>query len=80
MENGVRDLSIEERIRRALSLDRVRKADDVESLIRELSCEVNNEIARVKEQAYNEARALRQELEEKDNIIKGLAGYIGMIK
>lgn len=32
---------------------------------------------RRKEEAYREMSSLRRELEEKDNIIKGLAGYIG---
>ena len=36
-----------------------------------------NEEARRKEEAYQEMSSLRRELEEKDNIIKGLAGYIG---
>lgn len=35
------------------------------------------EEARRKEEAYQEMSSLRRELEEKDNIIKGLAGYIG---
>lgn len=39
-----------------------------------------DEVAREKEQAYNEVRSLRRELEVKDNIIKGLAGYIGAVK
>ena len=32
---------------------------------------------RRKEEVYREMSSLRRELEEKDNIIKGLAGYIG---
>lgn len=36
-----------------------------------------DEEARRKEEAYQEMSSLRRELEEKDNIIKGLAGYIG---
>ena len=39
-----------------------------------------DEVNKLKEQAYNEVRFLRSELEEKANIIKGLAGYIGMLK
>ena len=36
-----------------------------------------DEEARRKEEVYREMSSLRRELEEKDNIIKGLAGYIG---
>lgn len=36
-----------------------------------------DEEARRKEEAYQEMSSLRRELEEKDNIIKGLAVYIG---
>lgn len=39
-----------------------------------------DEINKLKEECYIEVRSLRQELAEKDNIIKGLAGYIGMLK
>lgn len=35
---------------------------------------------RRKEEAYREMSSLRRELEEKDNIIKGLAGYIGKMQ
>lgn len=36
-----------------------------------------DEVDRRKEESYQEMSSLRRELEEKDNIIKGLAGYIG---
>lgn len=39
-----------------------------------------DEEARRKEEAYQEMSSLRRELEEKDNIIKGLAGYIGKMQ
>ncbi len=39
-----------------------------------------DEAAQRDEERYNETSSLRRELEEKNNIIKGLAGYIGMIK
>lgn len=39
-----------------------------------------NETAEERERCYSEVRSLRIELEEKDNIIKGLAGYIGMLR
>lgn len=35
---------------------------------------------RRKEEVYREMSSLRRELEEKDNIIKGLAGYIGKMQ
>lgn len=38
-----------------------------------------DEVDRHKEESYNEVRLLRRELEEKNNIIKGLSGYIGML-
>ncbi len=39
-----------------------------------------DETAQRDEERYNETSSLRRELEEKNNIIKGLAGYIGTIK
>ena len=39
-----------------------------------------DEEARRKEEVYREMSSLRRELEEKDNIIKGLAGYIGKMQ
>lgn len=39
-----------------------------------------DEVDRRKEESYHEMSSLRRELEEKDNIIKGLAGYIGKMQ
>ena len=39
-----------------------------------------DEEARRKEEVYREMSSLRRELEEKDNIIKGLAGYTGKMQ
>lgn len=39
-----------------------------------------DEEARRKEEVYHEMSSLRRELEEKNNIIKGLAGYIGKMQ
>ena len=39
-----------------------------------------DEVERRKEESYHEMSSLRRELEEKDNIIKGLAGYIGKMQ
>lgn len=36
-----------------------------------------DEVERRKKEIHHEMSSLRRELEEKDNIIKGLAGYIG---
>lgn len=38
-----------------------------------------DEADRWKEEIYHEISSLRSELEEKNNIIKGLAGYIGKL-
>lgn len=71
MEMGVREKSLLEDLE-TLDLDR----HDRDRVVRKYQDEVN----KLKEQAYNEVRFFRSELEEKANIIKGLAGYIGMLK
>jgi hypothetical protein len=68
---GVREKTLLEELE-SLDLDQ----HDRDRIVKKYTDEEN----RNKEQAYNEVRALRREIEEKDNIIKGLAGYIGMLK
>lgn len=71
MEMGVREKSLLEDLE-TLDLDQ----HDRDRVVKKY----RDEVTKLKEQAYNEVRSLRSELEEKDNIIKGLAGYIGMLK
>lgn len=70
MMNCVREMTLEEKIRASVSPE----------VAEDLIYEVKKEIDRVREIAYGEVRAVRREMEQKDNIIKGLAGYIGFIK
>lgn len=70
-DGGVREKTLLEELE-SLDLDQ----HDRDRIVRKYK----DEAAKEKELAYNEVRALRQELEDKDNIIKGLAGYIGMLK
>ena len=71
MGMGVREKSLLEDLE-TLDLDQ----HDRDRVVKKYHDEVN----KLKEQVYNEVRSLRSELEEKHNIIKGLAGYIGMLK
>lgn len=71
-EDGVNNLDIEGKIRYILNPNRERMVNDAERLI----ADVHSEMCRIKEQSYSEVSRLRAELENKDAIIKGLAGYI----
>lgn len=71
MGMGVREKSLLEELE-SLDLDQ----HDRDRIVRKYQDEVN----KLKDECYNEVRCLRSELEEKDNIIKGLSGYIGMLK
>lgn len=67
-DRGVREKTLLEELE-SLDLDQ----HDRDRIVKKYRAEE----ARRKEEAYQEMSSLRRELEEKDNIIKGLAGYIG---
>lgn len=67
-DRGVREKTVLEELE-SLDLDQ----HDRDRIVKKY----RDEEARRKEEAYQEMSFLRRELEEKDNIIKGLAGYIG---
>ena len=70
----VREATLSERVRRALDPELTKSRKEADELI----CYIEKEMAKVREQSYSEVRRLRKELDQTDNIIKGLAGYIGM--
>lgn len=67
-DRGVREKTVLEELE-SLDLDQ----HDRDRIVKKY----RDEEARRKEEAYQEMSSLRRELEEKNNIIKGLAGYIG---
>ncbi len=67
-DGGVREKTILEELE-SLDLDQ----HDINRVVKKYK----DEVERRKEESYQEISSLRRELEEKDNIIKGLAGYIG---
>ena len=68
---GVREKTVLEELE-SLDLDQ----HDIDRIVKKY----RDEEARRKEEVYREMSSLRRELEEKDNIIKGLAGYIGKMQ
>lgn len=70
-DRGVREKTVLEELE-SLALDQ----HDRDRIVKKY----RDEEARRKEEAYQEMSFLRRELEEKDNIIKGLAGYIGKMQ
>lgn len=70
-DRGVREKTVLEELE-SLDLDQ----HDRDRIVKKY----RDEEARRKEEAYQEMISLRRELEEKDNIIKGLAGYIGKMQ
>ena len=68
---GVREKTVLEELE-SLDLDQHDREKNVKKY--------RDEEARRKEEVYREMSSLRRELEEKDNIIKGLAGYIGKMQ
>jgi hypothetical protein len=70
-DRGVREKTLLEELE-SLDLDQ----HDRDRIVKKYRCEVE----RRKEESYQEMSSLRRELEEKDNIIKGLAGYIGKMQ
>lgn len=70
-DRGVREKTVLEELE-SLDLDQ----HDRDRIVKKY----RDEEARRKEEAYQEMSFLRRELEEKDNIIKGLAGYIGKMQ